>query len=414
MSTSTTPTETTTFGLAIVGCGQIVTHHLDAIAALSKNQDASRASIQVRALCDPSAERRAVLANLPAVSVLSSDTTTAIAQYETVQELIQDDVTLNTVDFIFIAVPHDLHEELAMTCLKQTTRQTIIMEKPLAPTLEACQRLVQASSENLGRLIIAEQSPYWPAVVQARHLIHDENAIGTLVAAAGYYYESMRTNVTSGSVDATSGALGWRGSIARAGGGIAIDGGLHWLRPLREVCGRITKVVGTTRSRLLPPAMELEGESVAHALLEMEQEESSSSTIPSSLQQVDGAGPLVATYSCNLLATAPMAHDMCPYFRFTGTQGELVIRGNGLLQEQPGAGGLVLYNENHPTGRDMLDPNQVGGFFGGFQGLWHEISRMVTERDAAAAHQSVVRASDDVRVVLALYRSASSRTWEET
>ena len=58
-------------------------------------------------------------------------------------------------------------------------------------------------AKSIPMLIIAEQSPYWEEVALARKLIAD-GAIGSVVAAAGYYYESMRDNITSG-VDAAGG-----------------------------------------------------------------------------------------------------------------------------------------------------------------------------------------------------------------
>lgn len=266
-------------------------------------------------------------------------------------------------------------------------------------------------------LIVAEQSPFWPAVAKAKTLIHQENgAIGTtIVAAAAYYYESMRDNVTSGSVDTGSGALGWRGSLQRAGGGIGLDGGLHWLRPLREWCGRTARVTGVTR-RHLAPALQCEGEVLAHALLEMEEPPPASGSGTSQVlkQPEHSGGPLVATYSCNMLATAPMAHDCCPYFRITGNQGELVIHGDGLFAQKPGAGGLRIYNDEHPNGKELLPLDQKGGFFLGFAGLWTEIRRIYLQNDREAAHETVVRAAEDVATVLALYKSSESGQWERT
>ena len=55
----------------------------------------------------------------------------------------------------------------------------------------------------------------------------------------------------------------WRYDLNIAGGGIVIDGGAHWLRPMRMFLGEVHSVVGVT-SRLLP---EMEGESFAQALL---------------------------------------------------------------------------------------------------------------------------------------------------
>ena len=378
-------------GLAIIGCGQIVTHHLE---AMTSDRD-----FEVIALCDPSADRRKILSSL---SPMHNLTISPPAQFDTLEDLILDKDVLAKVDVIFIAVPHDLHESIASQALQINPHKIVVMEKPLAPTKAACDRLVQASLDSSRRLIIAEQSPYWEEVALAKTLIA-RGSIGQIVSAAAYYYESMRDNVTSGSVEA-GGGLGWRGSLARAGGGIAIDGGLHWIRPLREMCGRIDKVVGVVRTHLAPE-LQMEGESLGHALFEIE---------PEPLTQPEGSGPLVATYSCNMLVTAPMAHDTCPYFRITGTKGEIVIHGDGLFKEKPGAGGLRLYDEDNPTGKELFAADRKGGFFLGFTRLWQHISKIVAEKDGDAAHQTVVRASDDVRVVLALYKSSKTRSWELT
>lgn len=191
--------------------------------------------------------------------------------------------------------------------------------------------------------------------------------------------------------------------------GITIDGGLHWIRPLREMVGRIDQVVAVTRAGL-QPQLKMEGETLAHALFQIE----SPSSNDNPLAQPSSAGPLIATFSCNMLATAPMAHDACPYFRITGTEGEIIIHGDGLLKEQPGAGGLRLYNEEHPNGTELFASDRRGGFFLGFAGLWSEIHRIYQEQDRLAAHETVVRAADDVRVALAMYKSAQSRQWEQT
>ena len=39
-----------------------------------------------------------------------------------------------------------------------------------------------------------------------------QGEIGTTISAASYYYESLRTCVTSG-IDETDGGLGWRHSV---------------------------------------------------------------------------------------------------------------------------------------------------------------------------------------------------------
>ena len=429
-------------GLAIVGCGQIVTHHIEAMAS------ALAGKLELRALVDPSPERRSVIQDLATTKYGPQLYKQEPRPFDTLDQLMMagdDEFFATQIDIIFIAVPHDLHESLAIQALfvdgdtkNSTTGKIVVMEKPLAPTRDSCDTLVQVSEDLLQKgtttttatktksssmLIIAEQSPYWQEVALARSIIAeagdnnnntndkkrkreiDNNGgdIGHIVTAASYYYESMRDNVTSGSVEA-SGGMGWRGSLKRAGGGITIDGGLHWIRPLREMLGRrITKVVAVAR-RNLEPKLQMEGESCAHALLEME--------AAANFDEPKGSGPLVATYSCNMLATAPMAHDACPYFRITGTKGELIIHGDGLFRENPGAGGLRLYNDEHPHGKELFPADRRGGFFLGFSGLWKEIYRIGTAGDYQAAHESVLRAADDVRVALAMYKSAKSSQWE--
>ena len=405
---SSSSAEGPVMGLAIVGCGQIVTHHLEAMAS------ALPGKIQLRAVCDPSEKQRKSTEELVRTKYASGllDPSSTVHHFELLDGLMaNEELFSQQIDVIFIAVPHDLHEMLAMKALSQHNK-IVVMEKPLAPTRDSCDKLVKVSQDLMDKgkrtadshspmLIIAEQSPYWQEVALARTLVAD-GAIGHIVTAASYYYESMRDNVTSGSVD-ESGGLGWRGSIARAGGGIAIDGGLHWIRPLREMLGRrVERVVATVR-RNLEPQLKMEGESIGHALFQMESMEG--------VVEPEGAGPLVATYSCNLLHRAPMAHDTCPYFRLTGTKGELVIHGDGLFRENPGAGGLRLYNDEYPNGHELFPKDRKGGFFLGFAGLWKEIYRIGAGKDYEGAHQSVVRAADDVGVVLAMYRSAEQGAW---
>lgn len=412
-------------GLAIVGCGQIATHHLTSLLTIGDGADADAdhdaqqekedsCRFVLRALCDPSPERRKVLRDIYIQHHRgregeggNNNDEDIIAEYETLDDLIHDEKNqlfeTNRIDVIFIAVPHDLHKSIALQAL--ATGKRVVLEKPLAPTREECDCLVEASIENPGRLIIAEQSPYWQEVVLAKQLIERGEIGSSLITAASYYYESMRTNITSGSVDENSGGLGWRGSLDRAGGGIALDGSLHWIRPLREMCGgRIERVTGVTRSNI-QPSLQMEGETLAHAIFEI---------APHPSLEPAGPGPLLGTFSCNMLATAPMAHDACPYFRITGTKGELIIHGDGLFKEKPGAGGLRLYNDVHPEGKEMFPADRDGGFFLGFAGLWREIARICIQDDASAAHESVIRASDDVRVALALYKSSQSGMWETT
>lgn len=216
------------YRMAIVGCGQIMTHHIHALKDINEDDGFG---LEIVALCDPDKNRRDILQKL----ILDGLVEDSVKEYDTMSELLRVDP--DAVDLFFISVPHDMHESLAMEAIE--AGKHVVMEKPLAPTKEACHRLLQAATRAKTLFMISEQSPYWEEVAMAKKLILEDNAIGTVISAASYYYESMRDNITSG-LD-SDGNLGWRCSLARAGGGIVVDGGLHWMRPLRETCGDVQR-----------------------------------------------------------------------------------------------------------------------------------------------------------------------------
>jgi predicted dehydrogenase len=455
------------YGIAIIGCGQIVTHHINAILGhgldhhvhphqqqqqeqplnelrnTAMDHPTSSKRFRIVAVCDPSTERRATILQQITESTSHQqqpqENHAVIHQFATLPELLDyddnqndtDSFLLHQIDIMLIAVPHDLHELITLLALQSTQalHTTIVLEKPIAITKKSCQILQEASIQYQHRLYIAEQSPFWPAVVKTQQLIHDEHAIGSIISVASYYYESMRDNVTSGSVDTNTGNLGWRGSLQRAGGGIIIDGGLHWIRPIREITHlHIHKVIGVLCPiPSIQNALGMEGETLGHALFELQP--------PKDLL----ANPIIATYSaCMLADPAPMAYDQCPYLRIIGTRGEIVIAGTGLQANTYNAGGVRLYNPQYPNGKEMLllhddDNSNSDGtdifteasrnistnhprtdFFMAFHGLWKEIYRIKLETDTIATQESVVRAIEDVQVVLAIYNSAQSKQWEVT
>ena len=385
--------------LVIVGCGQIVTHHCVALGALPPS------TFQIVALVDPSDERRQVISKQlrdKSPHMLESP----LMECGSLDELLNNEHIMKQKPAVFISVPHDLHVTLAKQALD--VGLDVVMEKPLAPTIEGCKELLQHADQSEGMLIISEQSPYWQEVAKAKTLLQ-EGAIGTLISAAAFYYESMRDNVTSGT-DA-SGGLGWRTSLKRAGGGIVIDGGLHWLRPLREFCGEVDSVVGVCRNA--EAGLGMEGETLAHALLKMSPSAcpNGGESSPSSSHQTQpkNSGQLVATFSANMMHTAPMAHDECPYFRLTGTKGEMIIYGTGLNPN--GGGGLKLYNQ--VGGVDLFPRDRQGGFFLGFQGVWEVVAGILTDGDRTRARDTVRNAAADVAVALTLYKSSESGKWED-
>ena len=154
-------------------------------------------------------------------------------------------------DAVDLMLPHDLHEQTAIECFD--AGKHVVLEKPMAPTLDACERILAAARSARTVFMVAEQSQYWPAVVKARELIL-AGAIGEVVTARACYYDPLPVDPAD--------PKPWRFELARTGGGVCIDGGAHWIRPLRMMLGEIEEVMAVT-GRCVPA---MEGESWSHAL----------------------------------------------------------------------------------------------------------------------------------------------------
>ena len=120
--------------VVIVGCGQIVTHHCAALGALPPS------TFQIVALVDPSDERRQVISKQlrdKSPHMLESP----LMECGSLDELLNNEHIMKQKPAVFISVPHDLHVTLAKQALDAGL--DVVMEKPLAPTIEGCKELLQ-------------------------------------------------------------------------------------------------------------------------------------------------------------------------------------------------------------------------------------------------------------------------------
>jgi predicted dehydrogenase len=138
--------------------------------------------------------------------------------------------------------------------------------------------------------MVAENAQYWPGVVRAAEIL-TAGAIGTLVTARAWCCTPFMPQFYAPD--------GWRFSVASAGGGIAIDAGSHFIRPLRMWCGELDEVVAVTGR----PQSAMEGESLCRALIRF-------------------TSGIVGSFDA-MLAVASGA--TVPRFQLTGRAGEIVI-----------------------------------------------------------------------------------------
>ncbi len=338
-----------TLKLALVGCGAIARYHLDGI-----KERAPR--IQVTAVIDPNPERAAAYA--------AETGATAFATLE--EALAQGDF-----DAVDIMVPHHLHEEMALAAF--AAGKHVLLEKPMATTIEGTEIILNAAKAAQGKnpklvFMVAENAQYWPEIVLAKELI-DEGRIGEIIRARAAFV--MELDPYFFKQDANP----WRYDLAKTGGGVTIDGGSHWIRPLRMWMGEVKEVFGT----LGYPLAQMEGESQVHSLLRFESGK-------------------VAVFDA-LMAETVLAPE--PWWRITGTKGEIIIE-DGL-----DSGGLLLYDADNRDGLRVQPPQGYAKSFG--PELKDFCDAVLDGKPLAAGPEHSL---GELRTTLALYRSAQSGQWE--
>ena len=263
-----------------------------------------------------------------------------------------------------IMLPHNLHEEAAT--LAFAAGKHVILEKPMATTLDRCDRILAAARKAGTVFMIAEQSQYAREVVRVQQLIQ-EGAIGEIITARAVMDERIHRKGNTHP---------WRFSKAVTGGGICVDGGLHWIRPLRMWLGEIDEVIAV----LGHPVKEMEGESLAHAIFRF-------------------TSGKIAVFEA---LVAEMVDAPNEKFRITGTEGIIVI-------EKGPSGHARLYNDEHPRGHEILTQDEMRESAYGLE--LADFVRAVLDGTPLAAGPEV--SLGDLRAALAMYRSADSGQWEK-
>ena len=153
---------------------------------------------------------------------------------------------LDDVDAVVLAVPHDLHRELAATCLK--AGKHVLIEKPLANTERQCLDLVEAADRSDCVAMVGYVMRYTPVVREFCRLIR-EGAYGECFHMA--IWTEQYTDLSRG---------GWLGQLARVGGGQLFSHGCHYIDILLHCLGAPLSGshIGTN---LGTPWMKLEGTS---------------------------------------------------------------------------------------------------------------------------------------------------------
>ena len=332
-------------GLALVGCGAIAQWHRMALASVP--------ALEIRACVDPLRERAEAMAQQ-----------TGGAAYTSLTEAL----AAPGVEAADVMVPHHLHEPVALEVLR--AGKHLLLEKPLATSLDACERILAAASASGCIFMVGENAQYWPDVLLAKQLI-ESGAIGTPVTAHAHLF--------SPAMPEFHGPGSWRLSRERMGGGVALDTGSHFMRPLRMWLGEIDAVVAVMER----PLARMEGESLTRALFRFR-------------------SGVVASF-CLLVSEGALAPQ--DTFRITGTTGEITI-----------ASGVRLYDGSDPRGkviqadRPEAMKDVPAGCMASYAGEFLDFARAIREGKPLDAGPDV--AVGELRIAQAMERSARTQRWE--
>ncbi len=325
--------------VAVVGCGAISQAHLRAIRSATDPQ------IEVAGLFDLDrwrAEQRAGEFGVERI-------------YGSWEEVLGD----TTADVVDVLLPHDAHCRFAVEALE--AGRHVVVEKPMATSLEECDRMIAAAERAGKQLRPVHNRIYDPATDAAKQFV-DEGAIGEVFLAQTVGLEPPQT----------VSVRPWLGTPS-GGGGVLLAQAIHPAYVLRWVLGDFAAVACFTGERKV---VEMTAEDTAVALLRF---------------QSGAVAEMTGTFG---LRAGPYAHGIT----FYGADGFVEIhsrRGvNGISERRFGN------REPHP----LLAEHEWGA---GFRRMWEDYAR-----DFATGAPARVTAGDGkraVEIILAAYRAAAEQ-----
>lgn len=159
------------------------------------------------------------------------------AQPNTVQKFssAQDMMSSDACDAVIISTPTQFHEELALMALENGKH--VLVEKPMASSLAACQRM-QAAATEAGKIItVGFNQRYFPAIKDVRDAIQS-GAIGNLKYVKGF----------AGHTGLSEFSAPWMYDKDIMGGGTLMDNGIHTMDLVCHLMGGVDTVSGMIRT----------------------------------------------------------------------------------------------------------------------------------------------------------------------
>jgi phthalate 4,5-cis-dihydrodiol dehydrogenase len=147
--------------VGIIGLGGIAYAHCDAIETLNH--------VKVVAVADLFEEKRQEYMdkyNIP-------------KGYQTHHELLQDE----DVDAVAVVLGHQLHHKLTIDACN--AGKHVLVEKPMALSLQQCDEMIAAAAENQVKLMVGQTQHFYGTSVKAKEIL-DSGELGPLITAVCY------------------------------------------------------------------------------------------------------------------------------------------------------------------------------------------------------------------------------------
>ena len=190
--------------IAVAGAGYIGLAHM-AVAQKSP-------TCALAAVVDPAPAAESVAAKV------------GVPLYKSLEELFARD----RPDGVILATPNQLHVEHTLRCIDAGL--PILLEKPIAPTVEEGERLVKVADSSGAKILIGHHRAHSPIMAKAKEVV-DRGTLGPLVAVMG---SAVFFKPDHYFVDAP-----WR---RETGAGPILLNMIHEVHNLRMLCGDIVAV----------------------------------------------------------------------------------------------------------------------------------------------------------------------------
>lgn len=212
----------------IIGCGKVGDFHAKAFEALENSE--------FTAVCDNNIERARAFADRYGVKA-----------YDDIEAMIRE----CGLDVVSICTPHPLHANPAV--IAADCGCNVLIEKPLASSLEDCDRIIEAGDRNHVTIGTMVQRRFYRPCMRIHQAIED-GKIGRpvlgMVTMLGWrdknYYDSDP----------------WRGSWKGEGGGVMVNQAPHQIDLLQWYMGEVDEIYGVWKN-LNHPYIEVEDTAVA-------------------------------------------------------------------------------------------------------------------------------------------------------